>query len=45
MKMNKENNVKTLDTYYKNSEGVEYWKEYNEQGKEIHYKYTEGSIC
>lgn len=28
--------------YYKDSDGLEWWKEYDKQGNGIHYKYSDG---
>jgi len=35
------NNVKVFE-HYKDSNGYEWWKEYDENGNEIHYKNSEG---
>ena len=36
------NNVKVFE-HYKDSNGYEWWKEYDENGNEIHYKNSDGT--
>jgi len=42
MKVSKDIGVKVSKTHYKDSKGLEYWKECNVQGLEVHRKYSNG---